>query len=91
MIRVYDFVCPAGHVTELFTDNDNHAVQCPHCDAMALRQIPAPRSQLDPVSGHFPSAAMSWEARRESHMKKERQQIESHGSVDSSPIPIHKQ
>ena len=82
MIRVFDFRCLNGHVTEQFVDNDVMAVVCPECGEMAARQVPAPRCQLDGCSGDFPSASMAWERRRESHMAKERKNQESHGTYD---------
>jgi hypothetical protein len=80
VIRVFDFRCPEGHVTEHFVELGTAAVQCPECDQLALRQIAAPRAQLDGCSGHFPTAADAWERRRESHMRKERKNQENHGT-----------
>lgn len=79
MIRVFDFRCPQGHVTEHFVDDETREVQC-HCECMAERQVAAPRAQLDGCSGDFPGAAMAWEKRRESHMAKERKNQENHGT-----------
>ena len=62
-------------------DSDCLAVLCPvpGCGGHALRQVAGPRSQLDGISGHFPGASAAWEARRESHMKKERKSMTNHG------------
>jgi hypothetical protein len=79
MIRVYDFRCSNGHVVEHFIDHDCHAVQCPHCDQLALRMLPAPRSALDPISGHFPGATMGWERKRDEKMAAERKTMDNHG------------
>lgn len=81
MIRVYDFRCPLGHVTEHFVESDIVEVQC-HCECMAERMIPAPRAKLDGCSGDFPTAADKWEQRRASHMKKEQRNVENHGTYD---------
>jgi hypothetical protein len=78
-VRVYDFRCPLGHVTEHFVDAEIEEVQC-HCECIAVRQPSAPRAKLDPFSGHFPGAADAWERRRESHMKKEQQNMQEHGT-----------
>ena len=79
MIRVFDFRCPQGHVTEHFVDDEIREVQC-HCECMAERQVAAPRSQLDGCSGHFPTAADAWEKRRESKMAQERKNQANHGT-----------
>lgn len=79
MIRVFDFRCVNGHVSEHFVDHET-AVQCPECDQLALRQLAAPRAKLEPFSGAFPGAAAAWEKRRESHMAKERKNQENHGT-----------
>lgn len=84
-IRVFDFRCVNGHVTEHFVDStyrEGDDVQCPHCRKPASRQPAAPRSQLEGITGAFPGAAMAWEKRRESHMKKEKKNVENHGSYD---------
>lgn len=80
-LRVYDFRCPIGHVTEHFVDAEIEEVQC-HCDCMAERLPAAPRAKLDGCSGDFPTAADAWEKRRESHMRKEQRNVENHGSYD---------
>jgi hypothetical protein len=80
-LRVFDFRCPLGHVTEHFVDAEIEEVQC-HCECVAVRQIAAPRAKLEGITGAFPGAAMAWEKRRESHMAKERKNIEQHGTYD---------
>ncbi len=81
MIRVFDFRCPNAHVTEHFVATcDTGLVTCPECGETATRQPAAPRSKLDPFTGHFPSAADAWEKRRESHMAKERRNVANHDS-----------
>lgn len=78
-IRVFDFVCRNGHRVEHFVDSVVEEVEC-ECGAMGKRQIAAPRSQLDGCSGDFPTAADAWQKRRESHMRKERKNVENHDS-----------
>lgn len=80
-IRVFDFRCPLGHVTEHFVDAGIEEVQC-HCECVATRQIAAPRAKLEPFTGSFPGAADAWERRRESHMRKEQQNVREHGTYD---------
>lgn len=79
MIRVFDFRCTNGHVSEHFVQQET-SVQCPECDQLALRQLAAPRAKLDGCSGHFPSAADKWERNRESHMRRERHNQREHGT-----------
>ena len=85
-IRVYDYVCNScGFKQELFchTDKLDQRIDCPACyntPGVMERQIPAPRAQLDGISGDFPGAAMQWEKRRESHMAKERKHEANHGT-----------
>lgn len=84
-IRVYDYLCGAcGFRQELFcrTDNIDKHIDCPAClmEGSMKRMIPAPRAQLEGISGDFPGAAMQWEKRRESHMAKERKHEANHGT-----------
>jgi hypothetical protein len=79
-LRVYDFLCPNGHLVEQFVNDDIVENQCPHCEAMGYRQIAAPRFSLDGMSGDFPTAADAWEKRRNSHMAKEQKNVENHGT-----------
>lgn len=80
-IFVFDFVCHNGHRVERFVETGIEEVEC-ECGAMGKRQIPAPRAKLEGITGAFPSAADAWEKRRESHMRKERRNVEQHGSYD---------
>ena len=77
--RVFDFVCAHGHQVERFVESDIVEHRC-ECGAMGFRQIAAPRFALDGTSGDFPTAADQWEKRRESHMRKERENQEKHGT-----------
>lgn len=72
-MRVYDYKCDSGHVSEHFVKNDQVVcVSCPTCGANAARQIPAPLSNLEGITGAFPGAALKWESKRESRMSYER-------------------
>lgn len=78
-LRVFDFRCANGHVHEHFVQAGTERLTCPTCGADSVRLLPAVRAHLDAVSGHFPGATMSWEARREQHMRKERKVMKEHG------------
>jgi len=79
-IRVFDFRCANGHVSEHFEESETRAVQCPRCDQLALRQVAAPRAKLEPFTGAFPSAADKWVRDRESHMARESHNQDEHGT-----------
>ena len=78
-LRVYDFRCPLGHITEHFVDAEIQEVQC-HCECMAERLVSMPRFKLDGCSGDFPTAADAWERKREQKMAQERKNMENHGT-----------
>ena len=79
-LRMFDFRCDVGHVHERLVESAVRFVLCQTCGRPANRLIAAPRCQLDGCSGDFPSAAMKWEANRESHMKVEKKNQENHGT-----------
>ena len=82
MIRVFDFRCPNDHVTEHFLDHtpkDGDVMEC-GCGELAVKVPATPRAQLDGCSGDFPGAADKWERDRASHMRKERKNVENHGT-----------
>jgi hypothetical protein len=64
-MRVRDFRCLDGHITERFLRYDTDAVQCDTCHGIATKIISAPRFTLEGVSGDFPGAAMKWDTRHE--------------------------
>ena len=78
--HLYDFECVKGHRHEALVDSETRTLPCPKCKRPAQRLIPAPRCMLEGISGDFPGAAMKWEKDRESHMKKERKNMERHGT-----------
>jgi len=81
MIRVHDFRCENGHVSEHFVNHDEIAwLSCPVCGTLAQRIVSAPRIKLDAISGHFPSATRAWELRREEKMAIERKTKANHGT-----------
>lgn len=79
-LRVFDFRCHNGHVSELFEDDALRVVECPKCNQLAFRQIAAPRAQLEGFTGAFPGAADKWVRDRESHMKREQHNQREHGT-----------
>ena len=79
-IRVYDFRCFEGHVSEHFVDADIYVVQCPRCHQFAARQPAAPRAKLEGITGAFPGAADKWVRDRESKLAQEKRNLENHGT-----------
>lgn len=67
-MKVFDFECSNGHITEKFCRNGGLIGTCDTCGE-TLRQdmkiISAPRFMLEGVSGDFPGAAMKWDQRHE--------------------------
>jgi len=79
-LRLFDFECDSGHRHEALVQTGVHSVACPVCNKVAARLIAAPQIRLEGITGDFPSAAMQWEKRRESHMRKEQRNKERHGT-----------
>lgn len=86
MIRVYDFLCENGHRVERFVTTEFHTAKCTLCDAFAARQFPAPRSELEGITGDFPTAADKWANDRDSKLRAERKTMENHGEYHSKKI-----
>lgn len=79
-LRVFDYLCSNGHRKERFVYAQEETLPCEQCNGVAVRQLSSPRFELDGCSGDFPTAADAWEKRRESHMRKERKNVEAHDS-----------
>lgn len=80
---LFDFTCADGHTNEHFVNSNVHEQDCKDCGKPAKRQVSAPRTCLDPISGDFPGATMSWAKTREQHMKLERK-AEANNGPDAS-------
>jgi hypothetical protein len=63
MLRVFDFRCPNGHKWEAFLPSGQQESICQVCGSNGEKQLSAPRSVLDGVSGHFPGELLKWEKR----------------------------
>jgi hypothetical protein len=74
MIRVFDFLCPSGHLQERFTSVETETIDCQVCGTTAFRQLSTPRVKLEGVTGDFPGAAMKWKRNTESNWLKEQKQ-----------------
>jgi hypothetical protein len=38
MLKIWDFACDQGHITERLTDDDERVILCPHCDKLNSAQ-----------------------------------------------------
>lgn len=59
-MRIYDFRCAEGHITEKFIDSETRKIQCPECDAEAERVISPCNFHLDGCDPGFPGAYDRW-------------------------------
>lgn len=71
MIRVFDFLCPEGHLQERFISVETETVSCHVCGNQASRQLSTPQVKLEGVTGNFPGAAMKWERKHREQLAKE--------------------
>lgn len=71
-VRVYEFMCPNGHVEEVFAVSPPSERLCETCGEVSERIPSAVRSRLDPISGDFPTAADAWVRKREEKLAQER-------------------
>jgi len=83
---LFDFMCKDGHSTEHFVDSDTRESTCKECGQPATREVSAPRTCLDPLSGDFPGATMSWAEKRNKQMRIERKAEENHGPDASKDV-----
>ena len=66
---LYDFRCERTEtVFERFVKGHPDGVQC-QCGAEAKRLISPVKCSLDPLSGHFPGATISWAKKHEKAAK----------------------
>lgn len=59
MLKIFDFKCPDGHVTEKMVRGDVKVTRC-DCGKDASRQLSAPAFHLEGASGDFPGRHMRW-------------------------------
>ena len=76
MLRVFDYLCPNGHRTEMFTSEVSETTEC-MCGEKALRQMSTPRVFLEGVTGDFPGAAMKWDKKHAEQLKVEKKRNSS--------------
>lgn len=74
--RLFDFLCEEGHSQERLVSDEVTNLPCEVCGKDAVRQISAPRINLEPFSGNFIGATAKWERNRAEKMKQERKRNE---------------
>jgi len=76
MIRVFEFLCPDGHLGESFVKSDVRVHPCKECGKDAQRIVSAGNVKLEGITGDFPGAYHRWERVRAEKLKQERKQSE---------------
>ena len=73
MIRVYDFKCSeCSYTEEKFIHSESRESVCSKCNSLSHRQLAAPMSKLDPLSGDFAGATIKWAKQRQKQIEIER-------------------
>lgn len=73
MIRVYDFKCSeCSYIEEKYVRSDDRESVCSICNELSQRQLAAPMSKLDPLSGDFAGATIKWSKQRQKQLQAER-------------------
>lgn len=73
MIRVYDFKCSeCSYIEEKYVRSDDRESVCSICNKLSQRQLAAPISKLDPLSGDFAGATIKWSKQRQKQLQTER-------------------
>jgi len=76
---LYEYRCATHGVFEAWNTLDNrYEALCPECKMICPKIMSAPRVKLDPLSGDFPGATMSWKKKREEKMRQEVKQDKTH-------------
>jgi len=64
-IRIFEFKCSDGHISEKFIDEQVLEIECPVCSKTATRIISSPRFMLEGITGAFPTAYDQWARKHE--------------------------
>ena len=76
---LYEYRCRTDGVFEAWKPLDErYEAPCPKCGRLCPKILSAPRVKLDPLSGDFPGATMSWTKKREEKMRQEVKQDKTH-------------
>ena len=72
MRRMYEFVCEDEHISEALVDETCRELACRACGKPATRIVSMVRSQLEGITGAFPSAYDAWDRKRSEKLAQER-------------------
>jgi hypothetical protein len=72
MRRMFEFVCEDGHISEALVDETVRELACRACGKHATRIVSMVRTQLEGITGAFPSAYDAWERKRSEKLAQER-------------------
>lgn len=82
MIRVREYQCHEGHISEEFLKDSDAVPPCPVCGAQRTQEdrvVTAPRFQLEGITGDFPGAHMQWERKRNEKQRIQDRKLRDHG------------
>ena len=72
MRRMFEFVCEENHLSEALVDDTVRELTCWACGKQATRIVSVVRSQLEGITGAFPSAYDAWDRKRSEKLAQER-------------------
>lgn len=68
---LFDFKCnKCGNTQERFVNPDTKLMICKQCEGVSEKQLAAPRSKLEGITGAFPGAYHKWADDHEKRAKK---------------------
>lgn len=79
MKRIFEFLCPEGHLEEKYIDEVHRVAECSVCKAWSTRIVSTPRVKLEGISGAFPGAYDRWERVRAEKLAQEKKKAASYG------------
>lgn len=79
MRRIFEFLCPEGHVVDKLVDDTIRESECSVCGAQATRIVSTPRVKLEGITGDFPGAYSRWERVRAEKLAQEKKKAADNG------------
>lgn len=79
MRRIFEFLCPQGHLEDKFIDDSHREATCSACGATSKRIVSTPRVKLEGISGDFPGAYDRWERVRAEKLAQEKKKAAENG------------
>lgn len=87
-LRMFEFVCDNGHITEKLVKDDVREVSCSVCEGLASRIMSAVRCNLEGITGDFPGAYRKWNNvhREASRVANKRRNEHGPSSIDPTGV-----